>query len=54
LGGQWGRVTRIGKLPVKLYVDVLNNPEDNAGTTYNWEAKFNLTMLFPGLAREIC
>jgi hypothetical protein len=54
LGGQWGRVTRIGKLPVKLYVEILNNPEDNAGATYNWQAKFNLTMLFPDLAREIC
>jgi hypothetical protein len=47
IGGQVGKVTRIGKLPVKLFVEILNNPENNAGPTYNWEAKFNLTMLFP-------
>jgi hypothetical protein len=38
---------RLGKLPVKLFVEVLNNPEDDAGATPEWTAKFNLTMLFP-------
>jgi hypothetical protein len=38
---------RIGKLPVKLFTEVLYNPEDNAGATPEWTAKFNLTMLFP-------
>jgi hypothetical protein len=47
LGGQVGKVTRLGKLPVKLFVEVLNNPEDDAGATPEWTAKFNLTMLFP-------
>jgi hypothetical protein len=47
LGGQVGKVTRIGKLPVKLFVEILNNPENDAGPTYNWQAKFNMTMLFP-------
>jgi hypothetical protein len=35
------------KLLVKLFVEVLNNPEDNAGPTAEWTAKFNMTMLFP-------
>jgi hypothetical protein len=35
------------KLPVKLFFEVLNNPEDNAGPTAEWTAKFNMTMLFP-------
>jgi hypothetical protein len=47
IGAQVGKVTTLGKLPVKLFVEVLNNPEDNAGPTPNWTAKFNLTMLFP-------
>ena len=47
LGGQVGRVMRLGKLPVKLFTEVLYNPEDNAGATPEWTAKFNLTMLFP-------
>ena len=47
LGGQVGRVMKLGKLPVKLFAEVLNNPEDNAGATPEWTAKFNLTMLFP-------
>jgi hypothetical protein len=47
IGGQWGRVMKLGKLPVKLFGEILNNPENNAGATYNWQFKFNLTMLFP-------
>jgi hypothetical protein len=47
LGGQVGRVRNLGKLPVKLFFEVLNNPEDNAGATAEWTAKFNMTMLFP-------
>ncbi len=47
LGGQVGRVMNLGKLPVKLFFEVLNNPEDDAGATAEWTAKFNMTMLFP-------
>jgi len=47
LGGQVGKVTKIGALPVKLFVEILNNPEDDAGPSYNWQAKLNMTMLFP-------
>ena len=47
LGGQLGKVTKIGKQPVKLFAEVLYNPEDNAGPTPEWTAKFNITFLFP-------
>jgi hypothetical protein len=47
LGAQGGRVTKLGKLPVKLFGEVLYNPEDDNGATSKWLAKFNITFLFP-------
>jgi len=47
LGPQLGRVFKIGKLPVKLFGAVYYNPEDDAGATAEWTAKFGLTFLFP-------
>ena len=47
LGGQVGRVMKLGKLPVKLFGEVLYNPEDEAGATPTWTFKANMTMLFP-------
>ena len=47
LGPQVGRVMKLGKQPVKLFGEILNNPENNAGPTANWTAKFNITFLLP-------
>ena len=47
LGAQVGRVMKLGKQPVKLFGEVLNNPEDNNGANAKWTAKFNITFLFP-------
>jgi hypothetical protein len=47
LGAQGGRVMKLGKLPVKLFGEVLYNPEDNNGPTAEWTAKVNITFLFP-------
>jgi hypothetical protein len=47
IGPQLGRVFKIGKLPVKLFGAVYYNPEDEAGPTPEWTAKFGLTFLFP-------
>jgi hypothetical protein len=47
LGAQVGRVTTLGKLPVKWFGEVLYNPEDNNGPTAEWTAKVGLTFLFP-------
>ncbi len=41
-----GRVFKIGKLPVKLYTEVLYQPENN-GVAAEWSAKLNLTLLLP-------
>lgn len=46
LGGQVGRVMKLGKLPVKLFIEPLYNPEDD-GPSARWTVKFNMTMLFP-------
>jgi hypothetical protein len=47
LGGQVGRVMKLGKLPVKLFAEPLYNPENDAGPTAKWSLKLNMTMLFP-------
>jgi hypothetical protein len=47
LGPRVGRVMKLGKLPVNMFGQVTYNPEDDAGPTPKWTAKFNLTLLFP-------
>jgi hypothetical protein len=47
LGGQAGKVTKLGKQPVKLFGEVLYNPEDDNGPTAEWTARAGLTFLFP-------
>lgn len=47
LGGQVGRVTKIGKQPIKAFGEVLYNPEDDNGPTSEWTFKAGLTLLFP-------
>ena len=47
LGPQIGKVTNIGKQPVKMFGGVYYNPEDEAGATPEWTAKIGLTFLFP-------
>ena len=47
LGGQVGRVFKIGKQPVKMFGEILHNPVDNGGPTAKWTAKIGLTLLFP-------
>jgi hypothetical protein len=47
LGAQVGRVMNLGKHPVKLFGEVLYNPEDNNGATAEWTAKINITFLLP-------
>jgi hypothetical protein len=47
LGPVVGKVTKIGKVPVKLFGEVLYNPEDDAGPTAEWTAKVGITLLFP-------
>jgi hypothetical protein len=47
LGGQVGRVMKLGKQPVKLFGEVLYNPEDDNGPTAEWTAKVNITFLIP-------
>jgi hypothetical protein len=47
LGGQVGRVMKLGKEPVKLFGEVLYNPVDDNGPTAEWTVKFNITFLFP-------
>jgi hypothetical protein len=47
LGGQVGRVTKLGKQPVKLFGEVLYNPEDDNGPNAEWTAKVNITFLLP-------
>ncbi len=47
LGPQVGRVLKLGKQHVKMFGAVYYNPEDDAGPTAKWTAKFGLTLLFP-------
>jgi hypothetical protein len=47
LGPQVGRVTKLGKMPVKLFGAFYYNPEDDNGPNAEWTAKFNITFLFP-------
>jgi hypothetical protein len=47
LGAQVGRVMRLGKQPVKLFGEVLNNPVNDNGANAEWSAKFNITFLLP-------
>ena len=47
LGPQVGRVMKLGKQPVKLFGEILYNPEDDNGPTAEWTAKFNITFLLP-------
>jgi len=47
LGGQVGRVMKLGKQPVKLFGEVLYNPEDDNGPNAEWTAKVNVTFLLP-------
>jgi hypothetical protein len=48
IGPQVGRVTKLGKLPVKLFAEVLYDPIKNNGPTSKWTFKANLTFLLPG------
>jgi len=47
LGGQVGRVMKLGKQPVKLFGEVLYNPEDDNGPNAEWSVKANITFLLP-------
>jgi hypothetical protein len=47
LGAQGGRVMKLGKQPVKLFGEILYNPEDDNGPTAEWSGKVNITFLFP-------
>jgi hypothetical protein len=47
LGGQGGRVMKLGKQPVKLFGEILYNPVDDNGPTAKWTAKVNITFLLP-------
>jgi hypothetical protein len=47
LGAQGGRVMKLGKQPVKLFAEVLHNPEDDNGANSEWSAKLNITFLIP-------
>ena len=47
LGGQLGKVTKLGKIPAKLFGAFYYNPEDDNGPNAEWTAKFNITFLFP-------
>jgi hypothetical protein len=47
IGPLLGKVTKIGKQPVKMFGAVYYNPEDDAGPTPEWTARFGLTLLFP-------
>jgi hypothetical protein len=47
LGPNVGRVTKIGKMPVKMFGEVLYNPEDNNGLSAEWTGKVGIVFLFP-------
>jgi hypothetical protein len=47
LGPQVGKVTKLGKMPVKIFGALYFNPEDEAGPTAEWTAKVGITFLFP-------
>jgi hypothetical protein len=47
LGGQVGRVMKLGTQSIKPFGEVLYNPEDGNGPNAEWTAKFNLTFLLP-------
>jgi hypothetical protein len=47
LGPQAGKVTKIGDQAVKIFGEVLYNPEDDNGPTAEWTAKLGITFLFP-------
>jgi len=47
LGGQVGRVMKIGKTPAKVFGEFLYNPNNDAGPSPTWTFKLNLTLLFP-------
>jgi hypothetical protein len=47
LGPQVGKVTKIGKRPVKFFGAIYHNPIDDNGATPKWTAKLGLTLLFP-------
>jgi hypothetical protein len=47
LGPQVGKVTKLGKMPIKLFGAFYYNPENDAGATAEWTAKLNVTFLFP-------
>jgi hypothetical protein len=47
IGPQLGKVTKLGKQPVKMFGAVYYNPEDDAGPTPEWTAKVGLTFLLP-------
>jgi hypothetical protein len=47
LGAQFGQVRKLGKMPVKLFIEPLYNPNNDAGPTAEWTLKLNMTLLFP-------
>jgi hypothetical protein len=47
LGVQVGKVMKLGKLPVKLFVEPGYNPNAAGGSPSRWTVTANLTMLFP-------
>ena len=47
LGGQVGRVMKLGTQPVKLFGEVLYNPIKGTGPTNKLLFRLNLTLLFP-------
>lgn len=38
---------KLGKQPVKLFGEVLYNPEDDNGPTAEWSGKVGITFLIP-------
>ena len=47
LGAQVGRVTKLGKQPVRLFGQILYNPEDDNGPKAEWTAKASISFLLP-------
>jgi hypothetical protein len=47
IGFRVGRVIKLGKLPVNLFVQPVYNPNASGGSADTWAVKANMTMLFP-------
>jgi len=47
IGAQLGKVIKLGKIPAKVFVEPLYDPNNDNGPTAQWTIKFNVTLLFP-------